>query len=192
MPKKGFINGCMELVKGIGHTPPENHVCFSLDTTNELVLEYPDANKYVIVTSAFHRCSIDKSTDQSIDTTTWTSLTFDQEKYDIGGMHDNASNNQRITIIENGEYEINYHIKHDAADKSSYESRVYKNGSAAIEGTCGLNVGSKDASHNIISHVSDLITLVIGDYIELQFYHDNDAAQDIISSDTFFSAKRVY
>jgi hypothetical protein len=76
--------------------------------------------------SEMHRCCVTKSADQSISTATWTKITFDQEEYDVGSMHDNSTNNTRITIKEAGQYRINYHIKHESMDKISYEIRAKK------------------------------------------------------------------
>lgn len=140
--------------------------------------------------SEMHRCAIDKSADQSVSATTWTAITFDQEKYDVGGMHDNVTNNTRLTIKEAGDYRIIYHIKHDAMDKTSYESRVKKNGSTVLDGLCDVSVGSKDSSYMTLSSTSYLITFAVNDYVELEFYHDDGATQDILSSNTFFSIER--
>lgn len=142
-------------------------------------------------TTLFERCCVTKSSDQVVSTKTWTNISFNEEEYDVGDMHDNVTNNSRITIKKAGDYRINYHIKTEAMDKASYESRVRKNGSIIIDGTCDIAVGSKDSSNMTLKNTTYDITFVANDYIELQFYHDKDVDQDIRSSNTFFELYRV-
>lgn len=192
MANKGFENGCIMMAHGVGHTPKEGHNCIYANVDNELITVHADSNQYKFVNSAYHRCGVTKSADQSIPKAVWTSLTFDQEKYDIGGLHDNIDKNHRLTIAEYGEYELTYHIKHEANDKTGYQARVIKNGFIEIDGTCNYNVGSKDSSYNIMALTSMPMILNEDEYIELQFYHDNDLSQDVIYGNTFLSIKRIY
>ena len=137
------------------------------------------------------RCCVTKSVDQSIPVTTWTDLTFDQEQYDTNGMHDNVTNNTRITIQEDGEYRITYHVLHDAMDQKTFWAKVDKNGVLLSGYTQDIRVGSKDSSHEVVKLNSFLYTLSAGDYLELQVYHDNVAAKNVLAVYTFFEVYRV-
>ena len=145
-----------------------------------------------VTNSVMHRCAVNKSADQSISSNTWTALTFNQEKYDVGNMHDNSTNNTRITIKEAGEYKINYHIKYESDDEVIFESKIKKNGSTDIDGTCDTEGGSEDASYGTLQNHSFLITFAVDDYLELYFYQDNGGAKDVLSDNTFFEVYRVY
>jgi len=138
------------------------------------------------------RCCAEKTADQEILTTTWTTLSFDAEHYDVGDMHDNVTNNSRITIQTAGWYRVNYHIKHEAQDKAKYESMIRKNGSSTLEGTCDTGFGSKDASTGTLGNHSHLIEFDAEDYLELRFYHDKDVAQNILLANTFFEITREF
>lgn len=162
-----------------------------INDNNEAVAEIDDT-EYSVTNASMDRCCVTKSADQTVPVTTWTSITFNQEEYDTNAMHDNVTNNTRITIKTGGEYRINYHVKHDAMDKTSYNTRIYKNGSGEVEGTCDASFGSKDASFGTLKGNSHLLTLVEDDYLEVQFYHDNGTTQDVLSSNTYFEIYRVY
>lgn len=49
------------------------------------------------------RCKARKSATQTLTSGTLTSIAWDVEDFDIGGLHDNASNNNRITIPTGGD-----------------------------------------------------------------------------------------
>lgn len=150
-----------------------------------------DSYGWTVEYDAVDRCAITKSADQTISNATWTAIAFDQEKYDTNVMHDNVTNNTRITIKTAGDYRINYHVKHDAMDKTLYETRIKKNGSTIIDGTCDVGFGSKDASVGTLGDHSYLIPFAVNDYIELEFYHDEGTTQDVLSSNTFFECYQI-
>jgi hypothetical protein len=192
MADKGFENGCILMAHGAGHPPKSGHNCLYMNNNNELKSVHADANEYIFANSAFHRCAVTKSENQSIEKEIWTSLTFDRENYDVGGLHNSLVKNHRLTAAADGEYELLYHIKHDVDDKTEYQARILKNGFQEIDGTCNFFVGSKDTTYNIMGLASPSIMLNTDEYVEVQFYHDNSSAQNIISGNTFFSIKRIY
>ena len=49
------------------------------------------------------RVAVHHSTTQSISNATWTALNFDTEDLDVGSMHDNVTNNTRLTIPTGGD-----------------------------------------------------------------------------------------
>ncbi len=52
------------------------------------------------------RVVLDDASDQSISTSSNTAINWDTEIEDVGGLHDNVTNNERITIVEAGFYEV--------------------------------------------------------------------------------------
>ena len=49
-------------------------------------------------TPSFVGCSLHQTSDQSVNTGTYTTLNFGAESFDTDGFHDNSTNNSRITI----------------------------------------------------------------------------------------------
>ena len=48
--------------------------------------------------SAFSGARVTKSASQSLTNVTYTTITFNQEPLDVGGYHDNSTNNTRLTV----------------------------------------------------------------------------------------------
>ncbi len=160
-------------------TTEEMYVCFA-------------SGPHKIPHSGYHRCSLKKTADQAVAGSVWTSIIFDDEDEDVGNMHDKVTQNTRITIIKAGTYRFFYQVKSDAQDKTAYDTRIYKNGAAILEGTCNNRVGSKDASYLCLNLATRSFVFAVDDYFELQFYHDDDDDQDVMASNTFFSIQRAY
>lgn len=180
----------------LGHT-------FDVGTVDEQFLPYFNQFDYngqpreIITTQEwvnerlnYKRCSLSKSIDQPVSAGVWTSITFDIEKYDVGGWH-NGVNPTRQTVPVTGLYELKYNVKHESMDKTSYESRVLLNGTDPVEGACDVMVGSKDSSFGTLSGFSDVLSLEAGDYLELQYKHDDGTSQDVMNSNTFFAIRGV-
>ncbi len=164
---------------------------------NNFYVQDGAGTEHKVIITELDRCAVTKSTDQAINDSTWTSLTFNQEEKDItfdglNNMHDNVTNNSRIVIRTTGEHIINYHIKHESSDKTAFESRVRKNGATVLEGTCDVNTGSKNTSYLTLSNHSYPIDFSVDDYVELQFWHDDGSDIDITTENTFFSVRKVY
>jgi hypothetical protein len=54
-------------------------------------------------TQSRFRCKVRKSAAQTLTSGVLTSVTWDVEDFDVGSLHDNASNNNRITIPDGGD-----------------------------------------------------------------------------------------
>lgn len=116
----------------------------------------------------------------SVAPTTWTTISFDSEKYDPYGFHSTSSNTSRLTVPSGlaGTYRI-------CAQWGSWA------GSAAglADVTIRLN-GATDIAWNSFllgagglatGHVSTHYDLVAGDYVEVRVYHVAAAAASIPS-----------
>jgi len=137
-----------------------------------------------------NKCSLTKSTDQIIAAdANWHDVTFDGENIDVGDMHNNSTNNQRITITKAGNYTLRYQVEVEIKDKMSFESRILKNGISPVDGTCYTAVGSKDASEACMNVIGPIITVVEDDYFIVQVRHDNGDVKNVIASNTYFAAK---
>ncbi len=141
--------------------------------------------------SGFHRVCVGLVANQSFPKDTWTKVEFDRELYDIGDMHDNTAKT-RITITADGIYKFNYHVRHSTDYRQVTEARLVKNGSTVLDGTCSVNVGSKDTSDGILNNNSHEYDLTTGDYLEYEMIHDDNSTKIISHENTFFEAYRTY
>lgn len=93
--------------------------------------------------------------------TTWASLAFAAESFDTDGLHDNVTNNSRITIGTAGKYAVGGNLLVNSNAVTG--CRVILNGTTVICRQNQGNSGSEEAAS-----CSGIYDLVAGDYIELQ------------------------
>lgn len=130
-----------------------------------------------------HRgCRVTHSVDQSIATSTFTSLALDTETYDDGGYHDSGTNT-RITIPtgKGGKYLVGGQARFASAGGNQRFIRVLKNGSANVISNQNL-IGSANVS---TVNVNGVVSLAAGDYVELQVFQDSGGAVNVTASSDF-------
>lgn len=145
----------------------DNFVWFSID-----VVEAP----YEVPTlPAFRGAYINESTNQSINDSTWTAITYDEEVYDTDNFHDNSTNTTRLTVpagasrvrlAANGGFGANA--------TGRRQMRISKNGGSFV----GMPIISMDgqASNLYMNLSSGVFTVVEGDYFECECYQTSGAA----------------
>jgi hypothetical protein len=105
---------------------------------------------------------VTRTSAQSIPDSLNTSLAFDQERYDAAGVHDNATNNSRLTAPVTGIYAVTAQFTWGgSAGAGSRFAGVMKNGSTLIARSQEL---AGDDDENITTQV----LLAAGDYVEVQ------------------------
>jgi hypothetical protein len=128
----------------------------------------------------FVGCAVTKY-DQSINSSTWTALTFTVEDFDTDGFHDNSSNTSRITIPsgKGGKYSITANADFTAAGTGGTfrAIRLYKNGALYESPTTGAVVRSIYSNINMCSlQLSWTLSLVATDYLEIYAFQDSGSA----------------
>jgi len=104
---------------------------------------------------------VTRTSAQSIPHSLNTSLAFDQERYDAAGVHDNATNNSRLTAPVTGIYAVTAQFTWGgSAGAGSRFAGVVKNGSTLIARSQEL---AGDDDENITTQV----LLAAGDYVEV-------------------------
>ena len=118
--------------------------------------------------ATFAGVRLTKSVGQTFNSNTFTKVTWDTETFDVGGYHDNSTNNTRITIPSGkaGYYQVNFNSAWAASASGSQRvGRLVQNGSATYYnngGTVGLS-GSAYASFGF----ADVIYAAVSDYFEI-------------------------
>lgn len=93
-------------------------------------------------------------------------ITFDAEEVDNDGMHDNVTNNTRLTCRTAGIYSIRALISFAAASAGTRWLQIRKNGTITLE----QKINDANANSTIRDTVMDINTVVelaVGDYLEI-------------------------
>ena len=110
-------------------------------------------------------------------------LTFNSERYDVGGCHSTASNTGRITIPsgEGGKYLITGHVEIASNATGDRQLSIRLNGSTAI---AAQRVGA-NASSVTIQSLSVVYALAAGDYVELWALQSSGGALNVTASGNY-------
>ena len=127
---------------------------------------------------------VTKSTTQSITNATVTTLTWDVENFDTDTMHDNVTNNSRLTARRPGKYVIFMNIIFSSNNTGGRQLLIRKNGTTHLWSNFFANtLGGQDQL--LTATIADLSA---NDYIEGQVWHSAGTAIDI----TTFSLMTMY
>ena len=129
-------------------------------------------------------CRVKQTSGQVVNDATNATLAFDAEDFDTDAMHDNATNNSRITINTAGVYLVIASVRYTAGISDDTRISILKNGS---------NVGIDERGPNNTRsgmQVMGYYDLAAADYLEAQVYQNNsvNTARTIDTPFTFLSA----
>jgi len=132
---------------------------------------------------------VTKTTDQSIPRIILTMVTWNSEEYDTDGMHDNVTNNSRITFQTAGKYSILAQSEWGINSGGFRFMDIMKNGVDSIARVRDL---ADNASEHNISFVGEF---VVGDYIQLEVFQDTGGNLDFesgaIIENTYLEAHKI-
>jgi hypothetical protein len=130
--------------------------------------------------STFVGCGVKKTDDQSINTGTYTVVSWASEDFDTNSMHDNATNNTRITIPtgKTGYYLLTGGIAFNSNGTGNRIVRVYKNGADLrwLSSVAAANTGNFT-----IVPFSQTFSLTAGDYLEIYAYQTSGGSLSVMS-----------
>lgn len=104
-------------------------------------------------------------------TSTWYNMPFDSESIDEGGWHDNASNNDRITVSTDGLYLINYQVGWGLAGSGRYITEIQLNGGSFLRAE-----DSQGGSLYRIQKGSGVWTASANDYFSMRIWSSASGA----------------
>lgn len=119
---------------------------------------------------------------QSISNGTWTSVQFNNEVYDAGGLHDNVTNNTRLTAPVGGVYAITAAIGWAINLTGDRFARVLLNGTTPI--TSVSAVTTSGAGSYPFHSLSLSYYLNPGEYVELQVHQTSGGALNLAGNFT--------
>jgi hypothetical protein len=137
--------------------------------------------------SSYSGVQLYKTVDQTISDSTNTVMNWASEDIDVGGYHDNVTNNSRITIPSGkGGYYFVYTIAAWASNSSGKRiARFLKNGSAYRDGSNPftlINVGGGNSSETT-QYFGLVMSLAATDYVEVQVWQNSGG-----NLNTFYSS----
>lgn len=152
-----------------------------LQGTTSWETDATDPKKLLSHAIAEPRVSVTMTGSQSISDSTLTAAAWNSESYDSDGMHDNATNNSRLTIVagEAGIYVFGVVVLW-ASDSVGYrELELYKNGvffnlRQTVDPTTG-----QATSHSIVFPPLDV---AVADYFEIFAWQSSGGALNLIGS----------
>lgn len=126
-------------------------------------------------------CRITHTVAQTITNNTATAVAFDTDRFDLGAMHDTATNNSRVTVPTGGDgkYLIGTQINWDSNTAGYRHARLRANGS--------LNLGSdlRDPVQSAVGTNMMFVTLhdaVATDYFETIVNQTSGGNLDVLKS----------
>jgi hypothetical protein len=117
----------------------------------------------------FVGCGLKATGEQTINNSTETLVTWDDENFDSNGFHDNSTNNSRITIPsgKSGYYQVNYRGRWDDSTTGTRQLRLRKNGTDIARIDC--QPGNTFPG----SQFADIFYLAATDYIQVVAYQES-------------------
>jgi len=134
---------------------------------------------------------ITKSAVQSIANSTWTSLTWNEEVWDTDGMHDNVTNNERITIKTAGKYLCIFMTQWATSNAGDRYGRIRKNAEASTQQAA---TSLKNASAQSQETVSVIMDLAVDDFVDVRVFQNSGASlnfDDTVYNDAFFMVQKI-
>ena len=122
--------------------------------------------------ASFTGVLVTKTATQNITTSTYTVVSYNSETYDVGGYHDNATNNSRLTVPAGkaGYYYVFYTACYAAGATNTRRAFVTLNG--VLSGI--FNSQWQVSASGIGSGGSSgIMSLSVADYIEIQTHQDS-------------------
>lgn len=118
--------------------------------------------------------------------TSLTAISFDAELYDVGGWHDNATNNTRLTVPAGvTKVRITAGVLMQLGTASDWNSLVIHKNGAGFTGGSGQNTEPGVLATKRNGFTTSVLDVVEGDYFELKFQVEADTSITINQGTTF-------
>jgi len=119
---------------------------------------------------------------QTLANATLTTLAFNSERFDTDGMHDNVTNNSRLTCKTAGKYQITGQVRFAANATGVRAAYIRLNGVTYIA-VSGRPSASAVNINDIV--VTTLYDLAINDYVEILVYQNSGATLDVVADGNY-------
>jgi len=110
------------------------------------------------------------SVNQSIPNTTWTALNYDLEVFDTDTIHDNVTNNSRLTCKTAGKYLAYFTFQWFVAAGGQRSHRIYKNGTTAL-----IKLYGGETANDPTRAMVTVADLAVNEYLETHVWQSTGA-----------------
>jgi hypothetical protein len=160
-------------------SPQEGNMSYLKDTNST---EYYSGSAWVPIAggaASYVGASVYKTGVQSCSNGSDNIVTWDAEYFDTNTIHDNVTNNSRLTVPTGygGKWLINYQIAWGATSTGAKWNYIYKNGTDVF----GTFITYVSAGSNITVSASLVLNLTAGDYIDCRAGQNSGGALNIIA-----------
>jgi hypothetical protein len=141
---------------------------------------------------AFRGALVSKTGNQSLTSGAFSYITFDSEEYDTDTIHDNSTNNERLTV-PSGVTRIRLHglVIMNISAATDIDARFSKNDESGtptiLIGMPELRQVADTGRHNYVPLSSAVINVTGGDWFVMQVTHLAGVAQDCLATSTYGS-----
>jgi hypothetical protein len=118
-----------------------------------------------------------RTTNQTLVSNTFTAISFDAERFDNDTIHDNVTNNSRLTCRTAGKYLIGANLIFAVDATGAREGILRVNGTLLIAGVSAPAV----AVINNYVNVNCIYDLAVGDYVELLAFQSTAGNLDVVA-----------
>ena len=137
-------------------------------------------------------CKVYANAAKAMVNNTWTSVEFAAEVYDTDEMHNNVTNNSRITIGTAGIYMFTatLQVQNDTTAGNIRQCVIAKNGSPASSGIIvgsSRFVGTSFSNHSVsaVDHATPT------DFYEVYFFHDQGSNKNTVTPTLTITSNRI-
>lgn len=133
-----------------------------------------------------------KSADQTgANYTTQTAIAWDAESYDVGGWHDNVTNNTRLTVPSGvSRVRVSAHVRLQNVTANAFASVQIKKNNAIFDGNAKQTVSNNGTTADVEAF-SPVIAVSAGDYFEANLQVNGDVSVDVIAAESWFAIEKV-
>lgn len=171
----GAFSVTVRAVGGTGVTVGQGHTVWLL--YNGTDIQYASASVFsatglLATASASIGARAFHSTTQSIPNSTVTTIALDSERFDTDVIHDNSTNNSRLTCKTAGAYLIAACLGYAANGTGSRQTILKLNGTTNIAAMTTSGLAAAASRHS----VSTIYQLAVNDYVEIVAFQDSGGA----------------
>ena len=161
MPARSSLAGSDAFENSAGGT--------SYETTLSSLLSWLRGQDSIKAARVYHNA------DQSISHNSVTKLAFNSERHDTDTIHDNASNNTRLTCVTAGKYQITVNVSFASNATGVRLVRILLNNTTVI---ANYLVDACATDRTVIS-LSTMYDLAAADYVEAQVFQTSGSSVNV-------------
>ena len=131
---------------------------------------------------AFSGAKAVMTVDQTLTTAAYTAVNWAAEEYDTDTYHDNSTNNDRLTVPEDGYYRIVSGVSFDSNSTGDRRARIRLNGATTL---AQAREAAISGTGNKFCIVADVL-LSEGDYVTIDVYQNSGGNLDMNRVNAYF------